>query len=268
MKTYRNEQLGFEINVPEQWSLPTGGALSTPFGESISFGCGPNEAFNFQIGLLIPETLLDETEREFKRYAQEKGYTELELGRVGVGGKDHVWARYGMGFGDRTKKYMIVFGETEYAITATCFDQKAFAEREKIWDAIIATFRLPPKTKTRSVGDVEGMFQAAQFFELGSSYFRSGRYQEALEQFERGKLLTRKYPWNFFGVCATTMQMIEIEAISEDQIALHLEKAEKNLDQCLRIAPTEQDYLAVKNKIRELREKHHSADHKVGCNTT
>lgn len=156
MTTYRNERHGFEIDVPEEWSLPTG-VLSRLFGRdrNPSFGCGPNEAFNFDIGPLIPEPPLDHTEREFRRYAQDKGYTELELGRITVQGRDHVWARYHMGHGLWTKKYMLILGGTEYAITATCTDQRTFAQRERVWDTIVTSFRLlaPIDDSTRAMGE-------------------------------------------------------------------------------------------------------------------
>ena len=81
---------------------------------------------------------------QFKRYAHAKGYTALELGRTTVQGKDHIWARYHMGNRDWTKKYMIVFGETEYAITATCFDQQEFLKREDLGrDCSIVSFTNP-----------------------------------------------------------------------------------------------------------------------------
>ena len=137
MKTYRDERHRFEIDVPTEWLHPTQVAV-----EGLKFNCNSNEAFNIQMGPMISETSLDDTESEFKRYAQAKGYTALEFGRITVQGKDHIWARYHMGNREWTKKYMIVFDETEYAITATCFDQKEFVEKEKIWDEIVASFRL------------------------------------------------------------------------------------------------------------------------------
>jgi hypothetical protein len=253
MKNYRNERHGFEINVPEEWSFPTGDVIGTPFGKSLIFGCGRNEAFNLQIGLLIPEPSLDDTEYSFARHAGNRGYTELNFGRITVEGKDHLWAKYQMGFGDWTKKYMIVFGETEYAVTATCFAPKAFAEREKVWDSIVASFRLLPTVHARPVGEVEGAMQGMQFFELGYSHFRSGNYEAALEQFERGKTASRNYPWNYCGVSMTAMQMIEKGVISPDQFPVFAERAEKNIDECLRIAPAEPDYRETKKRISEFR---------------
>ena len=120
IKTYRNERNGFEINVPEKWSLPAQGAV-----RDVKFGCSSNEAFDVQIGSLIRETPLDQTQTRVRRYVQDKGYLALELGRFTVKGKEHIWARYHMGNGRWSKKYMIVLNGVEYAITATCLDQES-----------------------------------------------------------------------------------------------------------------------------------------------
>ena len=112
MKTCRNEQLGFEIDVPEDWSLPTGGALDDII-------CHPDEAIDFEIGPQLPELVPDYIERDITRYAQGMGYTNLEFGRISVGGKEHVWARYHRGCGQWTKKYILAFGGIQYVITTT-----------------------------------------------------------------------------------------------------------------------------------------------------
>lgn len=103
----------------------------------------------------------------------------------------------------------------------------------------------------------EDIFQANHYFETGYSLFRSGRYQDAIEQYEKGKLQSKNFPGNFFGVSMTAMQMIEIGAIPKDQIPFYLEKAQQNIDQCLRIAPTHQDYLSARNIIGEYKKKYH-----------
>lgn len=254
IKTYRNEQLGFEIDVPKEWSLPKGEAIRTPFGEAIVFW-GTEENFNFQIGWSIPEPI-DQTEREFRRYAEERQYTELEFGRITVSNREHVWARYRMDTQDWAKKYLIYFGETEYAITANCFDRHRFIERENTWDTIVTSFRLiTPVEPRKTASSIEPMRQAAQFFEQGHSLFRTGRYQKALEQFEKGKMVTHEFTWNFLGVSMTIMQMIETGAIPEDQITLAVAMAEKNLKACLLINPKEQDYLNAMKGVQDFKKK-------------
>ena len=146
MKSYKNELCGFEINIPEEWKVPTTTTPQLPFDKSIVFDCGTNEAFNIQIGPLLPESTLDFTERSFSEYAQNNLYTNLEFGRVVVEGKKHVWARYYMGSNRWTKKYLIVLGGAEYAITGTCFDFNLL-EREKVWDRVAASFRLSISNK-------------------------------------------------------------------------------------------------------------------------
>jgi tetratricopeptide (TPR) repeat protein len=103
----------------------------------------------------------------------------------------------------------------------------------------------------------EDILQANHYFEIGYGFFQSGRYKEALEQYEKGKLLSNKFPGNFFGVCITAMQMIDVGAIPADQIPFYLEKAEQNIDQCLRIAPIHLDYLSTKNIIGDYKKKYH-----------
>jgi len=110
---------------------------------------------------------------------------------------------------------------------------------------------------TLTAGEKEDILQANHYFEIGYRYFQSGRYKEALEQYEKGILVSNRFPGNYFGVCMTAMQMIEVGAISTEQIPYYLKMAEQNMDQCLRIAPSRQDYLSVKNIIGENKKKYH-----------
>jgi hypothetical protein len=250
MKTYQNPLLRFALDVPDEWTFPNEQGLNTTVGSAIVFGGDVSERFNIVIGPLIREPLLDHTEQEFRRLTQAQGYTELSLGRMLVGGRTHVWARYHLNSGDATKKYLLVFDETEYAITATCFDQQAYATREQIWDTVVSSFRLLPKIETNTVDEHQIMLRSQRLFDQGHGYFRAGRYHEALALFEQGIVLSKKYPWHFLGISMTTMQMIETGAIQEDQIAVQLAKAEYYIDQCLQIAPTERDYWEMKKAIR------------------
>jgi len=155
MKTYRNEQLGFEIQIPEQWSFETRDQLSPApgIGCSLIFRCQPNEAFKFQIRPPTLEPPTSNTEDRFRRFTQEKGCTSLSLGRFTAAGKEHIWARYYEGYGHWTKIYLLVLNRIEYAITATCLDQKLLLQMEQVWDQVVSSFRLlMPADKTSQPG--------------------------------------------------------------------------------------------------------------------
>lgn len=155
MKTYRNEKHGFEINIPEDWAPVPSVAMSLlgrlfGFGanragkDCFQYGCH-DEAFNFEIGPLFPEPSLEDTRIQFTQFAWFRGFTKLKFDNILVMDKQHVCASYTIGdkMGNRwNRKYMIVFGGVEYAISGTCNDPQYFEQREKGWDAIIRSFRL------------------------------------------------------------------------------------------------------------------------------
>ena len=93
--------------------------------------------------------------------------------------------------------------------------------------------------------------QAHEYFQIGNGFFQSNQLNEALEHFEKGKLVTDKFPGNYMGISMVTMQMIEKGVIPGDQIQFYLEKADQNIDQCLRIAPTNPNYQRAKIIIGE-----------------
>ena len=256
MKTYRNNQYGFEIELPAEWSLHRGRAIKGPGGEMVAFLHETGDNLNITIGPAMPGSLAD-VERQFVQYAQSRQYTELELGRISVGDKDHVWARYRMGTGDWGKKYLLVFGEIEYAMTAFSFDRQRFLEQEREWDAIASSFRQitprEPHTTSSLVGRAE---TASQYFERGNRHFQAGRYRQALAQFEKGKMVTHEFPWNFMGVSMTLMQMIEEGQVPEEEIKYALGMAEKNLQACLLISPTQPDYVTAMQIIQDYKKKY------------
>jgi hypothetical protein len=261
MKIWRIKALGIEISVPREWSLAAGVPIETPFGQEIVFRCGDHEQFNIQIGPSFSHSL-DEIEHEFKRHALGKHYTDLEFGRIVVGDSEHVWSRYLMGTGDWAKKYLIVFGSTEYDITASCFGDQVVAQREGIWDKVVESFRLTEPAKPRSVPSfLDRMREAGACFEKGYSHFRACRYWQALQQYEQGTLVSGEFPWNHFGRAMTLMHMIEVGAMPESKIGLALALADKDVQACLLIFPNEQDYKDTLRVIREYREKRENAEH-------
>jgi hypothetical protein len=151
LKTYRNERHGFEIDVPEAWSLDTKRAplpfilISLVRGlrpyADVQFSCGPNEALNFMIERMLVELPPDIHQLMFTITAQDMEYTDLEFGRITVGGKEHAWARYCIGGKVWSKKYMIILGGIGYAITGSCNDQRKFTESERHWDTVATSFR-------------------------------------------------------------------------------------------------------------------------------
>ena len=181
MRTYRNEKLGFEIDVPEEWPRPR-----TLAADGLLFDHTPIEAFNFVVGFLLPERLLEYKEFEFRQYIQKQRFTDLDFGRISVGGKDHVWARYNMGSATWAKKYMIVFAGVEYAITGSCYDQQALVERERVWDAVVKSFRLS-KSAERDADFIvsERTKVAGQLYERAYEAASEGRYSEACALLEQ-----------------------------------------------------------------------------------
>ena len=155
MKTYRNEQLKFEIEIPEEWSVESINKVSQGTVEdySIVFKCGVGEAFNIQIGKSVPGLSLEQTESEFRRYADGGDCFALDTGRIIVQGQEHVWSRYLMGGGIWTKKYLIGREGMDYVMTATCFDQKLLLQHEKVWDEVVVSIRVL-NLKTRDVNEI------------------------------------------------------------------------------------------------------------------
>ena len=152
MKTYRNDKFGFEIDVPEAWSLASGRLPLVPAalsalelgwvpGVEVQF-VGAGESLNVSIETMAPEPPPDVTERLFRLAAQDMGYAHCEYGRITVGGRQHTWARYVLAGQAWSKKYMLVLGGKGYAITGACQGQAFFAQREPVWDAVAASFRL------------------------------------------------------------------------------------------------------------------------------
>ena len=178
-KTFRHAEGGFELDVPEDWSLAAGGSPD-------DIRCRPDEAIHFAVGPPLPGHLPDFVEREFTRFALGKGYENLEFGRISVGGKEHVWARYHEGRGEWTKKYMLAFGGIQYVITTSGANRTTFAQREKVWDAMVSSFRLS-ESREQDIAKQKAHRSAiaGNLYERAYQAVAGGRYSEARLLLER-----------------------------------------------------------------------------------
>lgn len=172
-KTYRNAEAGFEIDVPGDWSLPAAGAQE-------DIVCPPDEAIEFTIDLALPEPLPDYIEREFVRVAQDKGYTDLEFGRIPAGGREQVWVRYTDCHGYPTKTYIVILAGMSHVITTTAANRTVFAHREKVWDRMVESFRLTEERK-KDIANLKAKKanETDQLYEMAYEAVSAGRYSEA-----------------------------------------------------------------------------------------
>lgn len=160
-KTYRDLKHGFEIDIPEHWeihqeSVPAS-ALASVYSRlrygwgsdvDIVFTNGPDEIMNILVETMSPEPTPHFTEQLFRAQAQDTmNYSHCEYGRIIVGNRTHTWARYLFANKLWSKKYLIVLAGQGYAITASCNDREGFLQRERIWDAIAASLRVPHSSK-------------------------------------------------------------------------------------------------------------------------
>jgi tetratricopeptide (TPR) repeat protein len=152
MNIYRNEQYGFEIEIPEDLALDSGRLPLLPAilsavklgwipSVNVQFG-NANVSINIAIESMSPELPPDLTELMFALQAQDMEYVNCEFGRISLGDKVHTWARYELAGKLWSKKYMLVLGGKGYAITVGCNDQNVSLQREGEWDASVSSFRL------------------------------------------------------------------------------------------------------------------------------
>ena len=175
MKTYKNSELGFEIALPKQWPYPI--KVSS---DSIVFFNSKNETMNMVVGPLAPERLPDYTKFEFQQYAHRKKYEKLEFGEIRVGETDHIWAKYRIKPGEFAKKYMIVFGGIEYAITALCTNEAIISQRESGWDEIVKSFRLSKwREQDKESLNIRRKNVAGEIYQEAYEAASKGKYSEA-----------------------------------------------------------------------------------------
>lgn len=181
MRSYKNEDLGFEIKIPENWPMPI---LESQ--NKIVFDRAPSETIIILVEKLNPERLLEFTQYEFMQYCGARGYTGVEFGRIFVENKEHVYARYNMGNDNWAKKYMIVFGYVEYGITGLCSGKTELIENEKRWDLVIGSFKLLKwrENEGKNIKEFRSKTEG-ELYEEAYELAEAGRYQEACITLEK-----------------------------------------------------------------------------------
>ncbi len=124
MKTYRNPKRGFTLFLPEGWSEPSWLQRLFSFGkyrnqqEQPEF-LGPlNSSLKVTVNSIYPVPEVLEQQQNLERIAMNYGNRVVYVGRIQVNGLDHatiIFAPPGRG---ETKLYSLIFGRTEYVITA------------------------------------------------------------------------------------------------------------------------------------------------------
>ena len=130
MKTFRSKRYGFEMDIPDGWSLPPTGSLSRLFGldkklefkkgkegleELITIGIGPPE---------FAEPDLEEIAKDIEKFARSTGDIIEEISNIQVGRKEHLTVRLQVsiahGVTSLRKQYFLSFsGVGKYLITCS-----------------------------------------------------------------------------------------------------------------------------------------------------
>jgi hypothetical protein len=122
VKTYRNDKWGFTIALPKGWREPSW--LFRLFlrrrqqREQPEFYGPYHSKMKFSIGPIHPIPEVVEQQKNLERMAMNHGYRVIDFDVIRVGGKDHaVMVFEASGIGE-VKTYSLIFGSTEYLITA------------------------------------------------------------------------------------------------------------------------------------------------------
>jgi tetratricopeptide (TPR) repeat protein len=103
----------------------------------------------------------------------------------------------------------------------------------------------------------EKYFQAGELVQQGNSLFQANHLEEALEIFEKGKVLFPNIPSMYLGISMVTMQYVELGKVISEQIPEYIKKAELNIKECIRLAPNDYEYIHAKEIIEEYKSKYH-----------
>ncbi len=124
MKTYRNPIRGFTLVLPDGWREPSWLIRLLSLGrfrhqkEQPQFFGPFNSSLKFTIGTIHPVPEVIEQQKNLERLADTHGNRVNYLGVISVNGKDHatmICLTPGVG---EIKIYSLIFGNTQYLITA------------------------------------------------------------------------------------------------------------------------------------------------------
>ena len=162
MTTYRNQRLGFEIEVPDKWPDPT---VLGP--EGTQFSCGSSRAFTVLRQPSAQPLKRRQIRRRLARFVRDHGYRNLIFGQLSVHGEPYHWATYRIGRQIHAKTYLLYRGGYEYAITGTCLrEQRAEAGAE--WNMVVRSFRPIESTAqelTRTLNQIAALTQRGDMAE-------------------------------------------------------------------------------------------------------
>jgi hypothetical protein len=150
MLTYRNEKYGFEIDFPSGWGITAGFSripviLSNVFLRANileEFSGVEKQYLNIVTEVIQPEIPPDVNELIFTLHAMKSNYTDVQFGRITVGGQVHTCVSYVMNQKGWLKKYLIVLNGFGYALTASVPLKQRNPEVEETWDNIARSLRL------------------------------------------------------------------------------------------------------------------------------
>ena len=154
VKTYRNEEQGFAIDVPEAWVLPTANPYRSFLGNRSYLVAGRRKPsiYRSDRSCRNPPSLISSNANSVPML-NATVHRSATFGRVealkanNTCGRAITWGREGAG-----RKYLLVLGATEYAVTATCFDPGMLVKKEKVWDEIVKSFHLSRSQKQEIQG--------------------------------------------------------------------------------------------------------------------
>ena len=189
MKVYRNEKLGFEMDVPDEWSMSVSREHHLLSCDLVIFVSEYYEEFKIEIEKLNYEPSPEQVKNKYRKLSRKNNYTSLSFGKIVVAEKEHIWARYYQGGGKWTKNYEIFISGFLYTFIANCFVQYMLLDREKVWDGVVSSFHnLPSQPSDLHKADIK-INQATQRMPVSPrllqafSYLRSksGKRSENLE---------------------------------------------------------------------------------------